>query len=407
MPIEFLNDRNRLNRVGRIRLGHKVPTAKGGERPVADPFFNVPDELKEFYGDKPTTLHIRFISNDLETTFPFYLRWYTKSCLRCLGDGQRVIYQVNDAGVKTVSDYCMLDAGGKIVMNPAPGACGVNGEGPKRVACEGEICPHYDGGDCKPTGYLRFVVEEHLRQGYYDVVCHQRAVVGIKTQLELALRMFGRIVDIPFLLHRGDAEQIPVRTPQGVKNMPVRTQWVEIEPTWFQTAFMRRPKVLVESQQQRQLEAQAAVALLYGGVEDSSEAAKIPPLSSPEAVDELSEPAFEGEGGETNGDQAYDAETAAQVVKSEVAPEYTVRAAAPACGAGGKVEPESAPIPPKPHWAEDPKQCTLFWMWAKDKGLSNKDAQSILGLESIKDYPGTMVDLKKAIEAALAQKVAT
>ncbi len=312
MPVEFLSDRHRLNRVGRIRLGHKATNAAGKEYPVADPFFNLPDELKAFYPAPATTLNIRFISNQLEDTFPHYLRWYTKSRLRCLGDGQGVIYQVSEAGVKTVDNYAVLDEDGKVVMN---------GAGPTRQACEGETCPQYIAGCCKPTGYLRFVVVENLRQGYYDVVCHQRAVVGIKTQLELCLRMFGRLVDIPFLLHRGEAEQVAVQTPsKGIVNMPVRTQWIEIEPTWFQTAFMRRPKVLVESAQQRQLEAQAAIALLYPGQDSAPASAAI---ATP--IADFSEPAFEGEGDEEPepAPVTYPAETAAPApVKSEQAPEY-------------------------------------------------------------------------------------
>lgn len=309
MPIEFLNDRNRINRVGRIRLGHKVKTANGGERPTADPFFNVPDELKQFYGDKPTTMRIRFISDDLETTFPHYLRWYTKSCLRCLGDGQHVIYQIDDKGVKAVSNYCALDAEGKVVMN---------GNGPKRVACEGEACPHYESGECKPTGYLRFVVEEHLRQGYYDVVCHQRAVVGIRTQLELCLRMFGRIVDIPFLLHRGDAEKVAVKTIKGIVDMPVRTQWIEIDPEWFGKAFMDRRRELQSSREMLLLEAKTAADELYGTT-DTSQAAKVPALA--ESVADFAEPNFEGENGDA--EPEYDTvDATATVVKSEETPEY-------------------------------------------------------------------------------------
>lgn len=321
MPISFLDDRNRINRVGRIRLGHKVQTQNGKERPVADPFFVLPDELKEFYGDRPVTLHIRFISDLVEHTFPHYLRMYSARGLRCLGDGARVIYQVDDKGTKTVDDCATLDADGHVIWERDEKT---NMEHIKPTPCPGEDCPHYQGGLCKPTGYLRFVVEERLRQGYYDVVCHQRAVVGIRTQLELCLSMFGRLTDIPFLLHRGAPEKIPVKTAKGVVDMPIMTQWIEIEPEWFGKAFMQRKAVLQESREQLLLAAREAEDTLFPQVTEEDIDKSIregkPGTSVKRDVAEFAEPAFEGENGET--EPEYDIEAPAEVVESEESPEY-------------------------------------------------------------------------------------
>jgi hypothetical protein len=306
MPISFLQDRHRIQRIGRIRLGHKeAKRRKDGTEvayPVADPFFLVPDELKATYGEHPTALNICLYSDDLEAVFPHYLRRYTASCLRCLGDGDNIIYAVNDQGQVSVRDYCAVGPDGKVLMTSA---------GPTRVSCQGEECPHYQSGACKPTGFLRFIVTEHARMGYYDIVCHQKAVITIKTQLQLALSMFGRLMDIPFVLHRGDEETVAVKTPKGIVNMPVRTQWIEIEPTWFQANVGRTGAVLAESQQRRRLLAAVANRDLYG--EDV--------LSNEEraTIAEFEQPTFEGE----------DVEAETVDVEQEAIPEPQAESPAP------------------------------------------------------------------------------
>lgn len=255
MPIAFLADRHRMPRLGRIRLGHKEPVkGKDYDRPVADPFFVLPDELQEFYDPHPTTLNIQFFSSNLEVTFPHYLRYYTKKGLRCLGDGEWILYRVDENGEIDVSDYSAMKDGKMVVVDSVV----------QRVQCLGDECPNYEKGLCKPTGYLRFIVNELPRQGYYDVVCHQRAVVGIRTQLMLALEMFGRLQSIPFLLHRGEEEQVPVKTPKGVVNMPIRTQWIEVAPMWFAQNWQAGPAMLQESREARQLQAAKDIADLYG-----------------------------------------------------------------------------------------------------------------------------------------------
>lgn len=268
MPVKFLDSRWRLPRLGRVRLGHKEEKTKEDGKtkvtyPKADPFFILPEELATRYPPAPTTLHIRFLSDDLEVTFPYYLRYYQRSGLRCLGDGEQVLYGLNDDGTLAARDGLAV-SGTKFVQEE-------NGMW-RKAPCLGEQCLRYIAGECKPTGFLRFVVEENLRQGYYDMICHQRAVVGIRTQLVLCLQMFGRLTDIPFLLHRGEEEQVPVKGPKGIKDMPVRTQWVEIDPAWFQANFMRRPEILAESARVKAICAPVSVQDLYGQDTNGDEA---------------------------------------------------------------------------------------------------------------------------------------
>ena len=281
MPISFLNERHRLQRLGRIRQGHAETYTRDGQvhrRPVADPFFVVPNELAHATGENPTRLCIMFLSDHMEDVFPHYLRRYSARGLRCLGDGQQVLYRINDDGQRDVAD-------GFLRSSEEPLTLGTT------VSCDGETCTWYTQGLCKATGYLRFIVAAMPRLGYWDLVCHQRAVIVIKTQLEVARRTFGRLTNIPFVLHRGDEEQVPVMVKGKITDMPVRTPWVEVEPEWFQTNIANTTAVLRESRQLRQLQAGAARADLYG--EEHDDDFKPHP---PSTMAEFEEESYDGEG---------------------------------------------------------------------------------------------------------------
>jgi len=288
MPISFLADRHRVHRLGTIRLGHKEKrTRKDGteyEMPVADPFFVLPDELIPLLGAEPTTIAIYFLSDNLEITFPHYMRRYKASGLRCLGDGDEILYRVNDGGVVDVSDYSAVTPDRKVVME---------GNVVERVPCLGDQCPYYLNGECKPTGFLRFMIAKWPRLGYWRLICKQRAVIEIKTQLQLALDMFGRLRNIPFLLHRGEEVPIPVMTDKGMRDMPVRTQWIEIEPGWFGQNLLEAANMRKEAKQLRAAEAEENIRALYGETDNGDyEEATIEPAQ----VEEFSEELFDGEG---------------------------------------------------------------------------------------------------------------
>jgi len=330
MPITFLGDRRRPQRLGRVRLGIKKENEKTGKSyPVATPYFVLRDApaLLEFCeGAEPTELRISFLWDNLESTFPHYLRRYVKSGLRCLGDGEFIMYRLNDQGVKDVSNVHALDANGKPKMDDK--AMWI------RAVCPGDQCPQYIKGTCKPTGFLRFVPTEAPRQGYYDMVCRQHAIVGIKTQLVDALELFGHITDIPFVLHRGDVEKLTVKTAQGAKKMPVRTQWLEIEPAWFAENYPRRAEHL--SRCTRTFKQN--VAALFGEDGNGDESLVLPADNS-----EFAEPAFAGEG-ET---EEFVDEATGEIVEPvpEKPPEAALSEEAEASPPEGPPE-APAPIPP-------------------------------------------------------------
>lgn len=66
MPIEGVSDIRRLPRLGKVRLGIKVEPPDKHPYPPTD-FFVVPDEIKQYVGDRPKNLEMMFPVDDPET----------------------------------------------------------------------------------------------------------------------------------------------------------------------------------------------------------------------------------------------------------------------------------------------------------------------------------------------------
>jgi hypothetical protein len=84
--INGLSNRRRYPIIGKIRLGIRA-LGKNGTYPVETPYFVVPEEVQEAYGEKPTELDVMFPSNNPDLIFPQSLRWYGNSHgLKCIGN---------------------------------------------------------------------------------------------------------------------------------------------------------------------------------------------------------------------------------------------------------------------------------------------------------------------------------
>jgi len=60
-----------------------------------------------------------------------------------------------------------------------------------------------------------------------------------------------------------------------------------------------------------------------------------------------------------------------------------------------------------PHWIENPKVRKRFWRWTREElGLSSDEVHEALGVESVKDFVGTMQDAKEAIMAYITRRLA-
>src|SRR6056297_1826890 len=87
--IKNFDDRFRMQRLGKIRLGVKKTSKKGNEYPSAVDYFVCPPEVKEVYGEKPRRLDIMIPHDDVESIFPTSLKRYgSQSGLICRGDGE-------------------------------------------------------------------------------------------------------------------------------------------------------------------------------------------------------------------------------------------------------------------------------------------------------------------------------
>jgi hypothetical protein len=84
--INGLSNRRRYPIIGKIRLGIRA-LGKRGSYPVETPYFVLPKEVQEVYGEKPVELDVMFPSNNPDLIFPQSLRWYGNSHgLKCIGN---------------------------------------------------------------------------------------------------------------------------------------------------------------------------------------------------------------------------------------------------------------------------------------------------------------------------------
>ncbi len=112
--IPGFSDNVRIPRLGRIRLGHvNHNTMSGKTNPEEDPYFLVPPEVAEVYGDRPTELDIMFPVNDRAVIFPQAYEMYGNSRrLLCTGNGKEAM-RWNKEALDYVPCACPCDFYGK------------------------------------------------------------------------------------------------------------------------------------------------------------------------------------------------------------------------------------------------------------------------------------------------------
>ncbi len=134
--VKGISDRRRLPRLGKVRLGIKVPLTgknpqqcecKGGgcwkcTRPTETDYFVCPAEVRAVYGDRPKKLDVMFLVNDPAVVFPQARKYYGSSRgLKCTGDGERAWFVDEKTGeMQSKECPCPLaedteDANGKVI----------------------------------------------------------------------------------------------------------------------------------------------------------------------------------------------------------------------------------------------------------------------------------------------------
>lgn len=190
MPIKDFQGRGRIPRLGKIRLGIKVP-GKKSDYPKGVDYFVCPIEVRAVYGDKPKKLNIAFHSDELEEVFPQYYKRYGRSTgLVCKGDGEAANQ-----------------------INPETGEF-------EEVDCLGRNCENWKKNKCKTIGNLYFMVRGVNRFGVYQLdTSSYNSILNINGGIEYAKKLTGgRLATLPFIL-----EVIPQEvSPEGKK----KTVWV-------------------------------------------------------------------------------------------------------------------------------------------------------------------------------------
>lgn len=288
MPIPYLRQRRRFQRLGKVRLGIKVPVVdkKTGQpkvrngdpvmRPQATDYFVVPEEISEVYGEeKPTTLNISFLFDRDDDTFPQFLKMYRgDGQLRCMGDGELVYFRryfdkrdPKDVIDEVLVQYSTLAWGDLLALKEHVWATWSKQYGvgapeewnETKLKCLGEDCPQFGPTGCRATGRLLFKVEEIDRLGFWELVVHQHAIIGINSQLDLCRaftkQYLGRatILHVPFKLHLRGPETMKINGYLAT----VYTPEIEPDPAWVADVTHQRFELPV-------LEAPTSVDDIYG-----------------------------------------------------------------------------------------------------------------------------------------------
>ena len=125
--------------------------------------------LTEHYGDECRELHIMLIDDDIENVFPSSYSWWTATERKCWGDGTNATRRTAEK----------------------PGGQPWN-------TC-GSGCPELAGGQCKPSGDLRFVLADFPRLGSVCRIhtCSYRSIRQIHSALqEIQTFTGGRLAGI-------------------------------------------------------------------------------------------------------------------------------------------------------------------------------------------------------------------
>ncbi len=178
MPINGLSDRQRMPRLGKIRLGIKKENQSGVEYPAAVDYFVCPGEVQQVYGDKPRELDIMFPVNDPEKFFPQWLKRYNKSNgLICKGDGERVMMRIDTETGE------VFDEEDEIECNP--------------IECEWFLKKH-----CRQMANLMFLLPKVQGLGAYQIdTSSYHSIVNLNSNVAFIKSLTrGTIAGIPLRL---------------------------------------------------------------------------------------------------------------------------------------------------------------------------------------------------------------
>ena len=203
MPIKGLSEPRKIPRLGKIRLGTKVPNAGGnGEHPkevdyfILDPDTEIPTEREKYisefarlYGEQPKSIDVMLPTSNMGMNLVLdYKRYSSNNLLRCKGDGETA----------TCKEKKYAD-GLKII--------GGTEEGLIKVECLGEDCPNYISKKCARVGVLNVLLQKLPGIGVWQIVTH--SIISIQNIIDttaINLELFKRIHMLPATLERREVK---------------------------------------------------------------------------------------------------------------------------------------------------------------------------------------------------------
>ncbi len=182
--IKGISEKRRLPRLGKIRLGVKIPN-KGSDpsrcicagagcfkctHPKETPWFVVPPEVQKVYGERPTELDIMAPVNSLDIVFPNAYKFYGSSRgLKCHGNLEIA--------------YCLNEQTKEIEERVCP-------------------CEHKDK-ECKPSAALQVILYKINFGGIYSITSGSfNSMIDIPSGFDFTQCLLGRFSMVPLKLKR-------------------------------------------------------------------------------------------------------------------------------------------------------------------------------------------------------------
>jgi len=174
--IKELSERRRLPRLGKIRLGVKLTSAKSQkEYPKETEFFVVPPEVARIYGERPTSLDVMVPINDPEVVFPQAYKWFGgQRGLKCIGGGETALRLKEET------------------------------QGLGEIPCP---CERLVSGDCQKRAHFMVILPRINMGGVYQIdIGSYNSIVDINSGLDYVQALVGRFAMVPLKLIRAPKE---------------------------------------------------------------------------------------------------------------------------------------------------------------------------------------------------------
>jgi len=172
--------------------------------------------------------------------------------LLCMGDGERVHFRRHVKGKESevlvygqVAKWEQIERNGVLDLWKSDKGYGTVEKVGNSVRCLYMECPRYKPTMCRPTGMLRFAIQDIVRQGYWQMTIHLNPMVQILSQLrhgrEFIEQYCGRatIMHADWLLSLTGPEKMWVNK----RLLKVYTPELELDPAWMERAMKGRVRL--------------------------------------------------------------------------------------------------------------------------------------------------------------------